>query len=580
MSAPGALPSASLAGAAGALARAALSRIAGSWTVRPPTRGRIQSRLVLLALFFAAAFGTVVLKLALVAAGGTEARAAWSPPAPLGRRAPLLDRAGRVLATNLPSTGLYAEVRDLVDPRAAAEGLAAILPGVDAEAMERRLSPPRKFVWIAQSLSPEQRQAVMDIGDPGLRFAPRQMRLYPNGPLAAHVLGGVGYEDLDVHDASIQGRAGLELALDARLSDPARADEPLRLSLDLTVQDAVEDVLAGAMALLDAKGASAVLMEAATGEVVALASLPDFDPNARPRPLAKGDRGDDPLFNRAVQGVYELGSVFKIFTAAQMLELGLATEDTPIDTQGPLVQDGFRIREFENKNYGPTLSVAGVMAKSSNIGTARMAMTIGGERQRAFLERLGLFAPTGVELAEAPGARPIVPPRWPDLTAMTASYGHGVAVSPLHLAAAYSAVVNGGHLVRPTLVDGAGARGARILSTETSAAARRMLRKVVVDGTSTMAQIDAYPLGGKTGTADKPRPQGGYYEDRTITTFAAAFPIDAPEYVLVVTLDEPRETSYGQERRSAGWTAVPAAAEIALRVGPMLGLRPAAGAAR
>ena len=545
-----------------------------------PSRGRAQSRLVLLALCFTLAFGAVVLKLGVIAASGPDLRAAWTPPAPLGRRAAIQDREGRVLAVNMPSSGLYAEVRDIVNTRAAAEGLAAIFPGVDADAMERRLSPPRKFVWIAQSLSPEQKQAVMDLGEPGLRFAPRQMRLYPNGALAAHVLGGVGYEDLDVHDASIRGRAGLELSLDPRLSDAGRADEPLRLSIDLSVQDAVEDVLAGAMALLDAKGASAVLMEAQTGEIVALASLPDFDPNDRPRPLVKGDRGDDPLFNRAVQGVYELGSVFKIFTAAQLLELGLATEDTAIDTQGPLVQDGHRIREFENKNYGPTLSVAGVMAKSSNIGTARMAMMIGGDRQRAFLERLGLFAPTAVELAEAPGSRPIVPARWPDLTAMTASYGHGVATSPLHLAVAYSAIVNGGRMVQPTLVKGEGGTTSRIVSDATSAAARRMLRKVVVDGTSTMAQIEAYPLGGKTGTADKPRPNGGYYEDKTITTFAAAFPIDDPQYVLVVTLDEPRETSYGQERRSAGWTAVPAAAEIALRVGPMLGLRPAAGVAR
>ena len=545
-----------------------------------PSRGRAQSRLVLLALCFTLAFGAVVLKLGVIAASGPDLRAAWTPPAPLGRRAAIQDREGRVLAVNMPSSGLYAEVRDIVNTRAAAEGLAAIFPGVDADAMERRLSPPRKFVWIAQSLSPEQKQAVMDLGEPGLRFAPRQMRLYPNGALAAHVLGGVGYEDLDVHDASIRGRAGLELSLDPRLSDAGRADEPLRLSIDLSVQDAVEDVLAGAMALLDAKGASAVLMEARTGEIVALASLPDFDPNDRPRPLVKGDKGDDPLFNRAVQGVYELGSVFKIFTAAQLLELGLATEDTAIDTQGPLVQDGHRIREFENKNYGPTLSVAGVMAKSSNIGTARMAMMIGGDRQRAFLERLGLFAPTAVELAEAPGSRPIVPARWPDLTAMTASYGHGVATSPLHLAVAYSAIVNGGRMVQPTLVKGEGGTTSRIVSDATSAAARRMLRKVVVDGTSTMAQIEAYPLGGKTGTADKPRPNGGYYEDKTITTFAAAFPIDDPQYVLVVTLDEPRETSYGQERRSAGWTAVPAAAEIALRVGPMLGLRPAAGVAR
>ena len=538
-------------------------------------RQRAQGRIVLLGAAFVLAFGAVGAKMGVMASEAPSARRVAASAADPGARADITDRRGRVLATNMDTVSLYAEVRDIVDAEATAAGLAAIFPELDAGRLAARLRPPRKFTWIRRTLSPEQRQAVHALGEPGLRFGPRQMRVYPAGRLAAHVLGGAGYGVEDVAWAELQGRAGVELAMDAWLSDPARSDGALRLSLDMAVQHAVEEVLAGAMVLMDAKGATAVLMDAATGEIAALASLPDFDPNARPRVLATGDRGDDPLFNRAVQGVYELGSVFKIFTAAQAIDLGLASRATRIDTSGPLRQNGFTIRDF--RDYGATLTLEDVIAKSSNRGTARLAVRIGGARQEAFLGALGLFEPVGVELAEAPGARPIVPGRWPDLTVMTVSYGHGIAVSPLHLAAAYAPMVNGGLRVRPTLIAGAGDPGERVLSPGAADAARAMLDRVVNEeiGTAKMARVEGYPVGGKTGTADKPDAAGRYSDDKVIATFAGAFPIGDPRWVLVVTLDEPAERSGETERRTAGWTAVPTAAEIVHRVAPLLGLRPA-----
>ena len=538
-------------------------------------RRRAQGRIVLLGAAFALAFGAVGAKMGVMASEAPPSRRAAAAGADPGARADITDRRGRVLATNVETVSLYAEVRDIVDPEATARGLAAIFPDMDAERLAARLRPPRKFTWIRRTLSPEQRQAVHELGEPGLRFGPRQMRVYPAGRLAAHVLGGAGFGVEDVAWAELEGRAGIELAMDAWLSDPAHADGALRLSVDVAVQHAVEEVLAGAMALMGAKGATAVLMDAATGEIAAMASLPDFDPNARPRVLASGDRGDDPLFNRAVQGVYELGSVFKIFTAAQAVDLGLAGRSTLIDTSGPLRQNGFTIRDF--KDYGPRLTLDDVIARSSNRGTARLALRIGGARQAAFLRSLGLFEPVGVELAEAPGAAPIAPAKWPDLTVMTVSYGHGIAVSPLHLAAAYAPMVNGGRRVRPTLIAGAGGAGERVLTAAAADAARAMLDRVVnADvGTAKMAQVEGYPMGGKTGTADKPSATGSYADDKVIATFAGAFPIDDPRWVLVVTLDEPNETSGELERRTAGWTAVPTAAEIVHRVAPLLGMRPA-----
>ncbi|WP_297342035.1 penicillin-binding transpeptidase domain-containing protein, partial [Pseudophaeobacter sp.] len=280
-----------------------------------------------------------------------------------------------------------------------------------------------------------------------------------------------------------------------------------------------------------------------------------------------------PLFNRAVQGVYELGSTFKIFTAAQAMDLGLVTPDTIIDTRGPLRWGKFSIKDY--RNYGNEMSVTKIIVKSSNIGTARLAQQIGAERQRDFLGELGMLEETPFEIVEAQGGKPLLPTNWSELSAMTISYGHGISTTPMHLAAGYAAVANGGRYVSPTILKQDGPQlGRRIMSEHSAEAARSMLRHVVTEGTASFGQVPGYQVGGKTGTADKPRPLGGYYEDKVIATFASIFPAHDPKYVLVVTLDEPSVSAHGEERRTAGWTAVPVAAEMIGRLAPLLGLRP------
>ncbi|MGR3540720.1 MAG: peptidoglycan D,D-transpeptidase FtsI family protein [Hasllibacter sp.] len=533
-----------------------------------------QVRLALLGMFFVVAYGAVGLKMAVIAATPPSEPLRAGTTAPFTAiRADIVDARGRVLATNLATASLYVQVRDLVDARRAAEGLAAVFPEMDADRLHARFTSGARFMWLKGSLSPEQQQAVHDIGDPGLQLGRRERRLYPGGHLAAHVLGGVRFGDQAVDAAEIVGIAGVEAAFDEWLSDPANEGTPLRLTLDTPVQAAIEEVLAGAVAIYDAQGASAVLMRADTGEIAALVSLPDFDPNDRPVPLLEGAPDESPLFNRAVQGVYELGSVFKIFPAAQAMDLGLVSPSTLVDTQGPLRTGGFAVRDF--RDYGDELSVTDIMVKSSNIGTGRLAMMIGPSRQRAFLGALGLFETTPLQLQEARRAAPLLPPNWGETYGVTISYGHGLSVSPVHVAAAYGAMVNGGLAVAPTLVAGEGGpTGERVISEATSREARDMLRQIVTRGTASMAEVPGYFLGGKTGTADKPRPEGGYHEDRVIATFAGAFPMHDPEWVVVVTLDEPEETSGREVRRTAGWTAVPVAAEIVSRVAPLLGMPP------
>ena len=544
--------------------------------IRDKSRARAEVRLLFLSLGFLAAFSTIGARMGLLAATEpVEPRSAAAGAQILATRADITDRNGRILATNMQTYALYAQPRDMVDPGRVARELAKIFPEIDPVALERRLTDGRTFLWIRRVMSPEQMQRVHEIGDPGLLFGPREMRLYPNGTLAAHVLGGASFGAEGVSSAEVIGTAGIEKALDARLRDPARAGTPLELSIDLTLQAAVEEILGTGMTMLNAKGAAAILMDVKTGEILSLTSLPAFDPNDRPNPLVKGEPGDSPLFNRAVQGVYELGSTFKIFTVANAMELGLVTPETMVDANAPRKWGRFTIREFQNKNYGPLLSVAGVIEKSSNVGTANIALMVGAERQAAFFQSLGFFDPTSLELVEAPGAKPIVPKKWPDITTITTSYGHGISASPMHLAAAYAAIANGGVRVTPTLLHGGVPQnGPRVMSEQTAAEAVKMLRSVVLHGTATLGDVPGYEVAGKTGTAEKPNKAGGYDEDKVVNTFASVFPASDPRYVLVVTLDEPVETSGSEPRRTAGWTAVPVAGEIIRRVAPLMGLRP------
>lgn len=544
--------------------------------IRDKSRMRAEGRLLILGLGFLAAFSTIGARMGLLAATEPmEPRAAALGAAITAQRADITDRNGRILATNMQTYALYAQPKDMVDPVRVSKELAAIFPELDATSLERRLTDGRSFLWIRKVMSPEQMQKVHEIGDPGLLFGPREMRLYPNGTLAAHVLGGASFGAEGVQSAEVIGTAGIEKALDVRLRDPAQAGTPLQLSIDLTLQAAIEEILGTGMNMLNAKGAAAILMDVHTGEILSLASLPAFDPNDRPNPLVKGDAGDSPLFNRAVQGVYELGSTFKIFTVVNAMQLGMVNADSMVDANAPMRVGRFLIKEFQGKNYGPKLSVSDVIVKSSNVGTANLAMMVGAERHAAFMKALGLFDPTPVELVEAPGARPIVPKKWPDITIMTTAYGHGIAASPMHLAAAYAAIANGGVKVTPTLMHGGVPQnGPRVMSEAVARDAIKMLRGVVAHGTATMGDVPGYQVAGKTGTAEKPNKAGGYDTDKVVNTFASMFPADNPQYVLVVTLDEPVETTGATPRRTAGWTAVPVAAEVIRRVAPLLGMRP------
>lgn len=539
------------------------------------TRQRAEGRLLVLGLAFFCAFGVIGMRMGVLASSvPEEPRTSVVGNPIIGQRSDIVDRNGRILATNLATHSLYAHPRDMIDPAHAAKGLAEIFPELDAEELLNDFTGDRRFLWIRRQISPEQMQAVHDIGSPALLFGPREMRLYPNGPIAAHILGGASYGREGVASAEVIGVAGVERQFDGFLRDPANEGAPLALSLDLTIQAAAEQVLAGGMSIMNAKGAASVLMDVHTGEIISMVSLPDFDPNNRPRVLTSGDQADSPLFNRAVQGVYELGSVFKIFAVAQAMELGLINPNTMIDTQGPLTWGRFRIRDFHD--YGPELTATDVIVESSNIGTARIAMQIGAARQRDFLGALGFLEATPLEMVEAPTGKPLLPPNWSEISTMTISYGHGLSSSPVHLAAGYASLLNGGTRVEPTLLRRENADiGPRVVSEAVSARARAMLRQVVTRGTASFGEVAGYAVGGKTGTADKPRASGGgYYDDKVISTFASVFPADDPKYVLVVTLDEPSETSGAEPRRTAGWTAVPIAAEMIRRVAPLLGLRP------
>ncbi|WP_425045741.1 peptidoglycan D,D-transpeptidase FtsI family protein [Primorskyibacter sp. S87] len=539
------------------------------------TRARAEGRLFVLGAFFFCAFALVGGRMGVLATSeAAEPRASAGGATIATQRADILDRNGNILATNFETHSLYAQPPQMVDPVASAEQLVAIFPDLDRDRLIKDFTGKRKFLWIKKRISPEQKQAVHDIGDPGLLFGPREMRLYPNGRLAAHVLGGAGFGKEGVSAAEVIGVAGVEKQFDGYLRDPANGAKPLQLSLDLTVQAAAEQVLYGGMKLMNAKGATSVLMDVHTGEVISVVSLPDFDPNDRPVPLTQGDQSDSPLFNRSVQGVYELGSTFKIFTAAQAVDLGLVNSETIIDTSGPMRIGRFPIGEFRNKNYGD-LSVADIIVKSSNRGTGRLALQIGSKRQQAFLDALGMFDATPFEIVEAAGGKPLKPKKWGELSTVTISYGHGLSTSPMHLAAGYAAIANGGHYVSPTILKQNGSQhGPRVMSANAAGQAQLMLRKVVTSGTASFGEVPGYEVAGKTGTADKPKPRGGYYENKVIATFASMFPASDPQYVLIVTLDEPSVIAHGEERRTAGWTAVPVAAELIGRVAPLLGLRP------
>ena len=488
-------------------------------------------------------------------------------------RKDIIDTNGVLLATNVKVNSLYAHPSEIINKEKVIHSLLKIFPDSDKENLIKKLYSNKPFVWLRKTISPEQQNLVKDIGQPGLYFGPREMRIYPNGTSAAHILGGTRYGLESVDSAEILGTAGVELFYNKKLSNEDNPLEPLQLSIDIKIQALVEEILENGIKLMGAKGGSVILMDSKTGEIMSLASFPKFNPNLRPRNLFKNDPSNSPIFNRAVQGIYELGSVFKIFPVALGLDTKLIETNTKFNTHNPIRISGRTISD--HKYFGPNLTVEDIIIKSSNIGTVRIAQKIGSNNLKKFYEDLGLLDSTTLELPETKGTKPQQPKKWKNLETATASYGHGIAVSPVHLATAYSILVNGGVKINPTIIKQTkpNMQTDKIISESTSKEVRLILEKVVTKGTAKDSDFGGYGVGGKTGTAEKPNPvEGGYYENKVISTFASVFPISTGKFVMVVTLDEP-ENNFGSESyRYASKTAVPVAAKIISRVAPLLNL--------
>jgi cell division protein FtsI (penicillin-binding protein 3) len=503
------------------------------------------------AVAFSFAFAMLAVRLGVVAFGGPATSVAAI--AALGDdpdRREIVDRNGELLSVNLPMRSLEIAGRDVWDAEETAQKIATIFPQIDPADLRRKLDD-RRYVEVQRSLTPAQEEAVFALGLPGVRFSPRVQRFYPQGHMAAHVIGHT--------EPGKGGVMGLEHVL-----NKWRGDGPLAASIDIRAQQALEQELAAGFAKFHAKSAMGAVMDVATGEVIALASLPDFDPNA------PGASPADSRRNRAVYDRYELGSAFKLFTAAAALEAGVATEMSTYDARGSYKVADKVIRDFHGENRVLTLSE--VVQYSSNIGAARIAADLGVEKQRAALKAFGLLDALPIELAE--NRSPELPWQWGPVEAATISYGHGIAVTPLHLLAAVSGVINGGTYQTPTFVRaGAAGAGRRVVADETSAAMRRIMRNVITGGTASYAEVPGYFPIGKTATADKPS-KGGYNRNARISTFVGAFPGYAPRYSVLITFDEPQPVEGTFGYATAGWNAAPVFAAVASRLAPILGVMP------
>lgn len=474
-------------------------------------------------------------------------------------RRPIVDRNGQLLAINLRTASLYANPKRVQDPQRAAAKVVSVLPELSQAEVYAKLTSGKNFAWIKRNLTPRQQMAINRLGVPGLYFQNEQRRIYPQGPLAAHV---VGYTDIDN-----RGIAGIEQFFDEALGYARHAGEPLQLSLDARVQHALRDELQRGIAEFSAAAGMGLVLDVASGEVLAMVSLPDFDPSAA------RDASANALFNRATLGVFEMGSTMKTLTTAMALDSGTVTLTSGYDASRPLQVSRFTISDYKPKNRW--LSVPEIFKYSSNIGTAKMAVDVGPARQRDFLGRFGMLRKPTIELPEV-GA-PLIPSQWKTLETMTIGYGHGLSVSPLQLASAMAAVVNGGTLRAPTLLKrpaGQPVAGATVLKPETSEIMRRLLYIAVEDGTGQNAVVDGYLVGGKTGTSEKINAIGGYNRKALLNTFVGAFPIEAPRYVILATLDEPKATKATLGYATAGWTAAPVVGRTIARIAPLLGVEP------
>ena len=520
-----------------------------------------RNRMVAVAAGFALAFVILAVRLIdlTLFEPGSEPRLSAASARSTHERADIVDRNGTLLAANLRTASVYADPQRVIDPSGAADNLAAIIAGLDRSEVYAKLTSKRRFVWIKRGLSPADQNAVHRLGIPGIAFQIEQRRLYPHGRLAGHILGYTGVDN--------RGLAGVEKRFDERLSVANRGGtKALALSVDHRVQFILEQEVAAAHKRFRAKGAVGIVTDVVTGEVLGLASLPNFDPNNA------GTASADTLFNRATLGTYEMGSTFKAFTVAMALDAGVADLHSRYDATRPLRVARFTIRDFHAKNRW--LSVREVFIHSSNIGAAKIALDVGGKRQQDYLRAFGMLSPETIELPEV-GA-PITPKRWRDISTMTIGFGHGLAVSPIQLAGGIGALVNGGVRVPLTLLKrdpDADIPGRRVVSPTVSSHMRKLLRMVVADGTGRRAAVDGYAVGGKTGSAEKSGKRG-YRRKALISSFVGAFPMEAPRYLVLVMLDEPvgNEKTFGYA--TGGWTAASTVGRVVERIGPLLGVEP------
>lgn len=526
-----------------------------------------RARFLLVGLVFLAMLGGIATRtVRLSITGQTETRLHSAEPiARTLARPEIVDRHGRIVATDIAAPSLYADPALILDLDEMVEKLAVTLPGLDEDDLRRQLSDrTRRFVWVRRGLTPIDAQRVHELGLPGLSFRRESKRVYPVGALAGHLVGFVNVDN--------RGQAGLERHIDETIGTDLVAAAaasrlgPVRLALDLGVQHAVSEELRFAMARYRAAGAAALVMDVASGEVVAAVSSPTGDPN-RPAEMLDSARPD-----RLQAGVYELGSIFKLLTVAMAIEDGTATLDKTYSIAEPIEIGRYVIKDAHAQ--AEPITVRDIFLQSSNVGAGRIAMEAGTARQLMFLARMGLTEPIRTEAG--PVAPPLLPQRWDRIETVTISYGHGLALAPVQFAAAAAALINGGRRVTPRLIAlEAPPTGEQILAPATSDAIREVMRLNVTSpkGTGRRADVPGYRVGGKTGTAEIAG-SSGYQRKAVIASFLGAFPMDAPRYLTLVTLFEPQPGEETRGQITAGVNAAPVTARIVTRIAPILGILP------
>jgi cell division protein FtsI (penicillin-binding protein 3) len=522
----------------------------------------MHQRLMFGMLVYAGIIALIALRILWLAAFGDHAGRKEGLTSLIPERGDIVDRYGQPLARTIDAWTIAIHPTKVIGDRLAlARQLARLMPERSEEQYFAMLRSGRTFFYLRRRASPGLVEAVNAIGEPGLAIQREPDRLYPQTSLGAHV---IGYTDIDGH-----GVAGMERAFDKLLADEATRGQPLVLSIDSRLQQALEHELLDAVTTFSAIGAAGVVMDIHTGEVLALTSLPQVNPNAA------GQGTPEARFNRATLGVYELGSTFKPFTVAMAMDSGIIKSFGKIyNCPDELFAYGHAIHDTHP--FGRQCTVAEIMKESSNIGTAQIAAQVGATRQKFFLRKMGFLGPVQIELGER--ARALTPgANWGPLEVMTVGYGHGIAVTPLHLASGYATLFNGGIYRPATLLkvdrNHAPARGVRVFSEETSYRMRALLRLVVTDGTGRKADAPGYRVGGKTGTAEKLL-NGHYTSSAVVTTFAGVFPMDEPRYVIVAMLDDPKATKDTYGFHTAGWNVAPVVSRTVSRIAPMLGVRP------